>query len=45
MAAEGEVQKEVATHRKGYLGFLEMMKWGAAISFVVALIVIFLIAD
>jgi hypothetical protein len=45
MAAEGEVEKEVVTHRKGYEGFVTLMKWGAIVSVVTALIVILLIRE
>jgi hypothetical protein len=45
MAAEGELEKEVVTHRKGYEGFVSLMKWGAIVCVVVALIVILLIAE
>ena len=45
MAAEGEIDKEVITHRKGYEGFVFLMKWGAIVCVVVALIVILLISE
>ena len=45
MAAEGEIDKEVTVHRKGYEGFLFLMKWGAIISIVTGLIVILLIRE
>ena len=45
MAAEGEIEKEVITHRKGYEGFLFLMKWGAIISIVIGFIVILLIRN
>ena len=45
MAAEGELQKETATHKKGYDGFISLMKWGTALSFIVAILVIFIIAE
>ncbi|HLL29417.1 MAG TPA: aa3-type cytochrome c oxidase subunit IV [Allosphingosinicella sp.] len=45
MAAEGEFEKEIITHRKGYEGFLFLMKWGAIISIVTGLIVILLIRE
>ena len=44
MAAEGDV-KELNVHRVGYDRFVGLMKWGAVISFVTALVVIFLIAE
>jgi hypothetical protein len=43
MAAEGEIEKEVVTHRKGYEGFIFLMKWGAIISVTLGFIVILLI--
>jgi hypothetical protein len=43
MAAEGEIEKEAIVHRKGYEGFLFLMKWGAIISLVLGFIVILLI--
>jgi hypothetical protein len=45
MAAEGEIEKEAITHRKGYEGFIFLMKWGAAICVIVAFIVILLIRE
>ena len=45
MAAEGEIEKEVIIHRKGYEGFIFLMKWGAIISITVGLIVILLIRE
>ena len=43
MAAEGEIEKEVVTHRKGYESFISMMKWGAIVCVIVGFIVILLI--
>ena len=45
MAAEGELEKEVITHRRGYDGFIALMKWGAIISIVTALLVVFIISE
>lgn len=45
MAAEGELEKEVITHRKGYEGFIFLMKWGAIISLVLGFIVVLLIRE
>ena len=45
MAAEAETEKEVVTHRKGYEGFLFMMKWGAIVCVIAGLIVILLIRE
>jgi hypothetical protein len=45
MAAEGEVpEKMMREHASGYAGFLAMMKWGAILSFIIAILVMFLIA-
>lgn len=45
MAAEGEIEKEVIVHRKGYEGFIFLMKWGAIVSIALGLIVILLIRE
>jgi hypothetical protein len=45
MAAEGEIETEVVTHRKGYEGFIFLMKWSAIVCVVLALIVILLIRE
>lgn len=45
MAAEGELEKEVIVHRKGYEGFIFLMKWGAIVSLVLGLIVVLLIRE
>jgi hypothetical protein len=45
MAAEGEVEKEVITHRKGYESFIFLMKWAAVICVIIGLIVILLIRE
>lgn len=45
MAAEGEIEKDVTVHEKGYEGFLFMMKWGAIIALVLGFIVILLIRN
>ena len=45
MAVEGEIEKEVVTHKKGYEGFVFLMKWGAVVCVVTALIVILLIRE
>jgi hypothetical protein len=45
MAAEGEIEKDVIVHEKGYEGFLFMMKWGAIIALVLGFIVILLIRN
>ena len=43
MAADLDLEKETISHRKGYLGFVSLMKWGTIVSAVTALIVIFII--
>jgi glycosyltransferase involved in cell wall biosynthesis len=43
MAAEGELEKEVVTHRKGYESFTFLMKWAAVTCVVIGFIVILLI--
>ncbi|HEU0133460.1 MAG TPA: aa3-type cytochrome c oxidase subunit IV [Allosphingosinicella sp.] len=45
MAAEGEIETEITTHRRGYEGFLFLMKWGTVISLVLGLIVVLLIRE
>ncbi|HEY0113562.1 MAG TPA: aa3-type cytochrome c oxidase subunit IV [Allosphingosinicella sp.] len=45
MAADLDLEKETVTHHRGYEGFLAMMKWGAILSFITAMVVVFLIAD
>ena len=44
MAAEGELDRETIVHRKGYERFTGMMRWGAVICFVIAMLVIFVIS-
>ena len=44
MAADLDLEKETASHRKGYLGFIALMKWGTIVSAITALIVVFIIA-
>ena len=45
MAAEGEVPERIERdHQSGYDGFVTLMKWGAAVSLIVALLVIFVIS-
>jgi hypothetical protein len=44
MAAELDLEKETATHKKGYDGFVGLMKWGTIVSAVTALIVVLIIA-
>jgi hypothetical protein len=45
MAAHGENDTDVISHRKGYEGFLFLMKWGAIVSIVTGFIVILLIRE
>lgn len=44
MAAQGDA-KELNVHRAGYDRFVGLMKWGALASFIVAMIVVFLIGS
>jgi|GEM_PF-2803124 len=45
MAAEGEFpERMVREHRSGYEGFVALMKWGAILSFITAILVMFLIS-
>jgi hypothetical protein len=43
MAADVNADREVKAHRNSYGLFVTMMKWGAILSLITALIVIFLI--
>jgi hypothetical protein len=46
MAAESDApEKLLRDHRGGYTGFVHLMKWGALLSFIAAMIVIALIAS
>lgn len=45
MAAEGDLQKEVVTHQRGYAAFTRLMTWATIVSLVVALIVILIISN
>jgi hypothetical protein len=40
-----DLEKETAVHRKGYVGFVGLMKWGTIISVITAIIVVFIIAE
>jgi hypothetical protein len=44
MAGEGETQVDFQAHANSYSRFAAMMKWGAIASFIVAMLVVFLIA-
>jgi hypothetical protein len=43
MAAEGEANKDFRAHQGTYAGFIGLMKWGAVVSVIIALIVILVI--
>jgi hypothetical protein len=45
MAVEGEVKSDLKAHERGYSLFTAIMKWGAIISFVVTMIVVFMISS
>jgi Bacterial aa3 type cytochrome c oxidase subunit IV len=45
MAVEGEARGEIQAHRSGYSLFVWLMKWGAIVSFVVTMFVVFLISS
>ncbi|MGQ0661677.1 aa3-type cytochrome c oxidase subunit IV [Sphingosinicella sp.] len=45
MAATGDAEREVARHRDTYGFFTGLMKWGTILSFVAAMIVVFIIAN
>jgi Bacterial aa3 type cytochrome c oxidase subunit IV len=45
MATGGETQKEMRAHEGTYSLFVGLMKWGAILSVVTGLIVIFIIAN
>ncbi len=45
MAADGESpQKVMREHQSGYDGFVWMMKWGAILSFITAMLVMWIIS-
>ena len=43
MAAEGEADKELIVHRKGYESFISLFRTGAIICLVIAFIIILII--
>ena len=43
MAAEGEADKELIVHRRGYESFISMFRIGAAVCLVLAFIIILII--
>lgn len=45
MAAGGETEREVRTHNETYGGFTALMKWGTILSFIAAMVVVFIIAN
>lgn len=45
MAGEGDVQTDMQAHEKSYALFSGVMKWGAVAAFIVAAIVVLLIAS
>jgi hypothetical protein len=45
MAAELDLEKETAVHRKGYLGFVALLKWGTIASAITAFLVVLIIAN
>ena len=45
MAADGDTQEDMRAHVKSYSAFAWMMKWGTILSFIVAMIVVIIIAS
>lgn len=45
MAAEGNSPEDFRAHVKSYSHFAAMMKWGTILSFLLGLIVVFIIAS
>lgn len=45
MAADASAGKELKTHENTYDFFIGLMKWGTILSFIVAMIVVFIIAS
>lgn len=45
MATDQDVQPDLQAHVKSYANFAWMMKWGTIVSFIVAAIVVLLIAS
>jgi hypothetical protein len=43
MAVEGEADKELVVHRKGYESFISLFRIGAAVCLVIAFIIILII--
>ncbi|HEX8668519.1 MAG TPA: aa3-type cytochrome c oxidase subunit IV [Allosphingosinicella sp.] len=45
MAADLDLEKETAVHRRGYSGFVSLMKWGTIVSVIIGFIVVLIIAN
>ena len=45
MAADLDLEKENVVHRKGYEGFLTLLKWGTILSAIVTAFVVLIIAS
>jgi hypothetical protein len=45
MAAEGEANKDMRAHQGTYAAFTGLMKWGAIVAMIVAMIVILIIRN
>jgi hypothetical protein len=45
MAATGDPEREMRAHRDTYGFFTGLMKWGTILSFIVGMLVIFIIAN
>lgn len=45
MVATGDAEREIARHQDTYGAFTALMKWGTILSFIVAMIVVFIIAN
>ena len=45
MAAEGDLEKEAVVHQRGYESFLTLLKWGTALSLIVAAFVVLVISN
>jgi hypothetical protein len=44
MAAQGEADKELIVHRKGYEGFIRLFRTGAIVCAIIAFIIILIIS-
>ncbi len=45
MAATGDAEREIARHQDTYGFFTGLMKWGTILSFLVGMMVVFIIAN